>query len=122
MHHILCITFSAYLKQEADSFPSEKNRSLLLFHVRMLVFRRLSGKMVAEAFHCTNYESGRVADTAIFSNLTIQSADEKVIITMHTVQKARQIVGYVKGQIPDGKTSEAIMKNWSLRLDPSGNT
>lgn len=49
--------------------------------------------MVAEAFHCADYESEHVADTAIFSNLTIQSADEKVIITMHTVQKAWQIIG-----------------------------
>lgn len=49
----------------------------------MLVFRRLCGKMVAEAFHCTDYESEHVADTAIFPNLTVQSADEKVII-MHS--------------------------------------
>lgn len=33
--------------------------------------------MVAEAFYCTDYESEHVADTAIFSNLTIQSEDEK---------------------------------------------
>lgn len=31
--------------------------------------------MVAEAYHCTDYESERVADTAIFSNLAIQSVD-----------------------------------------------
>lgn len=37
--------------------------------------------MVAEAFHCTDYESEHVTDTAIFSNLTIQSVVEKVIIT-----------------------------------------
>ena len=44
--------------------------------------------MVAEAFHSADYESEHVADTAIFSNLTIQSADEKVIITVHIVQNA----------------------------------
>ncbi len=40
--------------------------------------------MVAESFHCADYESEHVADTAIFSNLTIQCANEKVIITMHS--------------------------------------
>lgn len=43
--------------------------------------------MVVEAFHCTDYESERVADTALFSNLPIQSTDEKIIIAMHIVQK-----------------------------------
>lgn len=70
--------------------------------------------MVAEAFHCTDYESEHVADTAIFSNLTFQSADEKVIITMHTVQKAVQIVGYIQSQICDGKASIAIMRKYEV--------
>lgn len=57
-------------------------------------------------FHCVDYESERAADTAIFPNLAIQSADEKVIITMHAVQKAWQIAGYVKGQSRDGKKNK----------------
>lgn len=47
--------------------------------------------MVAEAFHYTDYESEHVVDTAIFSKLTIQSADEKVITTMLTGQKELHI-------------------------------
>ena len=112
MQHIHWVTFVADLKQDMTSFQykkSQKNyRVLLRFHVKLLVFRRLSGKMVAEAFHCTDYESDHVADTALFSNFTIQSADEKVIITMHRVQKAWEIVEHVKGQIHDGKASVVI--------------
>jgi len=63
-------------------------QSSLLLYVKMPELKRLSGKMVAEAFPCTDYESEHVVDTAILCGLTIQSAEEKVIITMHTVQKA----------------------------------
>lgn len=55
-------------------------------------------------------------DTAIFSKLTIQS--EKVIMTMPTVQKELHTAGYVKSVIE----KQAIMKNISVRLEPSGRT
>lgn len=53
-----------------------------------------------------------MADTAIFPNLTIQSADEKVIITMHTVQKALQLVGYVslKAKSMMEKEAQSVLK------------
>lgn len=38
---------------------------LVLLHVKMPEFRELSGKMVEEAFHCTDYESEHVVDTVI---------------------------------------------------------
>lgn len=47
--------------------------------------------MVAEAFHWTDYESEHVADTAIFSNLTIQSVDEKLIIIMPAVLQSMRL-------------------------------
>lgn len=72
--------------------------------------------MVAEAFHCTDYESEHVVDTAIFSKLTIQSADEKVITTILTGQKELHIGGCVKLVME----KQAIMKNVNVRLEPSG--
>lgn len=38
----------------------------MLLNVKMPAFRELSGKMVEEAFHCTDYESEHVVDTVIF--------------------------------------------------------
>lgn len=71
--------------------------------VKMPEFRRLSGKMVAEAFHCTDYESENEADTATLSNVTIQSADEKVIIT------ARCRVSVVRNVQRDTLKTEAVI-------------
>ncbi len=42
------------------------------------------------------------------------------IVIMHKVQKALQIAKHVKGQSIMGKTARAIMKNWGLKLKPSG--
>lgn len=64
--------------------------------------------MVAEAFHCADYESEHVADTAIFSNLTIQSAHEKShYYHAYSIKKAGVDWLYIKGQIHDGKNKRS---------------
>lgn len=71
--------FVADFKLEIFVFQSQASEQLctqssLLFHVKRLVLRWRSGKMVAEAFHCADYESEPVADTTIFfSSLIILS-------------------------------------------------
>lgn len=52
----------------------------LQFHAKLLIFRRQSGKMVAEALGRSDYESEQVADTDAFSNLAISIPS---VIIMH---------------------------------------
>lgn len=60
-----------------------KIRAGLLLLFKMWVLRGLRSKMVAEAFHSTDYESEHVADTAIFPTSLSQSPEEKVIIPIY---------------------------------------
>lgn len=70
--------------------------------------------MVAEAFHCADYESEHVADTAIFSDLTIQSADEKShYYHAYSIKKAGQTEDTLKAKSIMEKTRVAIVKKWS---------